>query len=35
MTTNGSSYIEERRKNNENNLKRWQDWSYSINYVVD
>ena len=35
MTNNGSSYIEERRKTNENNLKRWQNWSYSINYVVD
>lgn len=35
MTNNGSSYIEERRKTNENNLKRWQEWSYSINYVVE
>lgn len=35
MTTNGSSYIEERRKTNMNNIERWQNWSQSINYVVE
>lgn len=35
MTNNGSSYIEERRNINKNNIKRWQGWSQSINYVVE
>lgn len=35
MTNNGSTYIEERRKINANNIERWQKWSQSINYVVE
>ena len=35
MTNNGSTYIEERRKTNTNNINRWQKWSQSINYVVE
>lgn len=35
MTNNGSSYVEERRNTNKNNIEKWQGWSQSINYVVD
>lgn len=34
MAGNSSTY-EIRKAANDNNIKRWQDWSYSINYVVD